>query len=117
MIENKIALVLTLLSLLSWLGLLFFWGQFWRANQRLDKQSDNLTKYPSVCAIIPARNEAQMLPQTLPSLLQQDYPGKFNLILVDDRSSDRTGEIAQEMAAQLDCPQRLQVILAEALPQ
>ncbi len=117
MIENKIALVLTLLSLLSWLGLLIFWGQFWLANQRLDTQSNNLTKYPSVCAIIPARNEAQMLPQTLPSLLKQDYPGDFNLILVDDRSSDRTGEIAQEIATQLKRSQRLKVVLAEALPQ
>ena len=117
MIENQIILVLTLLSLLSWLGLLFFWGQFWRANQRLDKQSNKLSQYPSVCAIIPARNEAQMLPQTLPSLLKQEYPGEFNLILVDDRSSDRTGEIAQDIATQLDCPQRLKVVLAEELSQ
>ncbi len=117
MIENKIALGLTLLSLLSWLGLLSFWGQFWRANQRLDTQSKDLKEFPAVCAIIPARNEAEMLPQTLPSLLNQDYPGEFSLILVDDRSSDSTGEVAQEIAAQLNCTQRLKVILAEALPQ
>ncbi|MGB3692003.1 MAG: glycosyltransferase [Spirulinaceae cyanobacterium] len=117
MIENNIVLGLTLLSLLSWLGLLSFRGQFWRANQRLDTQSNELKEFPSVCAIIPARNEAPMLPQTLPSLLQQDYPGEFSLVLVDDSSSDSTGKIAQEIATQLNCTQRLKVILAEALPQ
>ena len=48
-------------------------------------------------AIVPARNEAEMLPLTLPTLLDQDYPGGFLVVLVDDCSDDRTVEIAGEL--------------------
>lgn len=87
----------TALSLVIWLFLLIFWGNFWRADQFLT-QGMTLNSYPIVCAIIPARNEAEILPQSLPSLLQQDYPGQFSIILIDDQSGDHTGEIAQTLA-------------------
>jgi hopene-associated glycosyltransferase HpnB len=48
-------------------------------------------------AVVPARNEADMLPVTLPALLGQDYPGEFRVILVDDRSDDGTGGLAAEL--------------------
>jgi hopene-associated glycosyltransferase HpnB len=47
--------------------------------------------------VVPARNEAETLPETLPSLLAQDYPGEFRVFLVDDNSDDGTGEIAAEL--------------------
>ena len=50
--------------------------------------------WPDVVAVVPARNEAEMLPVTLPALLGQHYPGPLTVILVDDRSSDGTGEVA-----------------------
>jgi hopene-associated glycosyltransferase HpnB len=50
-----------------------------------------------VVAVIPARNEAAMLPTTLPTLLGQDYPGVLTVILVDDCSSDGTAEVAAEL--------------------
>ena len=39
-----------------------------------------------------------MLPASLPSLLAQDYPGRAEVFLVDDGSSDGTGELARGLA-------------------
>ncbi|HZU16987.1 MAG TPA: glycosyltransferase, partial [Candidatus Dormibacteraeota bacterium] len=44
--------------------------------------------WPSVGVLVPARNEAAMLPHTLPALLAQDYPGEWRVVVVDDRSQD-----------------------------
>ena len=46
--------------------------------------------WPSVVAVVPARDEAAILPVTLPGLLAQDYPGEFSVVLVDDASTDGT---------------------------
>jgi cellulose synthase/poly-beta-1,6-N-acetylglucosamine synthase-like glycosyltransferase len=56
-------------------------------------------KWPSLSVIVPARNESEVLQRTLLSLLQQDYPGKWEIVVVDDRSSDGTTEILREMSA------------------
>lgn len=113
---NELLLGLVLLSLLIWLYLLAFRGRFWLSDQRLNIKNIKLTDYPSVCAVVPARNEADMLPTTLKSLLNQNYPGEFYIILVDDQSSDGTGEIAQEVAEKCNLSHRLMVILGQPLP-
>lgn len=107
-------LTIASLSLLIWVILLAFWGQFWRSNQKL---GDNvqLTTYPSVCAVIPARNEAEALPLSLPSLLAQDYPGTLDIILVDDQSSDNTAKIAQEIAQGNNQPEKLKILSGKPL--
>jgi hopene-associated glycosyltransferase HpnB len=51
-----------------------------------------------VCVVVPARDEAAVLPASLPSLLAQDYPGRAEVFLVDDGSTDGTGELARELA-------------------
>jgi hopene-associated glycosyltransferase HpnB len=124
----EIGLSVTLLSLMIWLGLLLGWGQFWRCDQQLEEKDEGLkdqknssepssfSLYPSVCAVIPARNEADLLPVTLRSLLTQDYPGDFRIVLVDDQSTDGTFQIAQKTAEELGKFQQLQVISAEPLP-
>ncbi|MGR3277486.1 glycosyltransferase [Acaryochloris marina NIES-2412] len=111
-------LSISLLSGLIWVGLLLFRGQFWRANQVLDPTPPplDLQEWPSVCAIVPARNEAEVLPDSLRSLLQQTYPGPFKILLIDDQSTDRTGEIAQEIATDLGKNHQLQVIQTSPLP-
>jgi len=98
---NLTLTIITIISLSIWLFLLTFWGQFWRANQRLETETKPLETYPEICAIIPARNEAELLPTTLPSLLKQEYPGKLSVILVNDGSTDKTGEIAQKIGAKV----------------
>ena len=114
-----IILSLTLLSLFIWLFLILFWGQFWQINHQLeatpDKDIDNNT-LPTVCVIIPARNEADVIPISLRSLLLQDYPGKFTILLVDDQSSDGTANFAQGVAHALDKTQQLQIISSPPLP-
>lgn len=55
--------------------------------------------WPSVCVLIPARNEAATLPRTLPALLAQDYPGPKRVLVIDDRSTDGTGDAARALGA------------------
>jgi hopene-associated glycosyltransferase HpnB len=50
-------------------------------------------------AVIPARDEAAILPETLPSLLGQQYPGELSVVLVDDGSSDGTPAVAEALGS------------------
>jgi len=112
----SLSLGLTALSLLIWLFLLLAWGNFWRCDQFLANNSNDLNSYPAVAVIVPARDEADVLGQSLPSLLQQDYPGQLRVILIDDQSTDGTGKVAQAIAAQWGQTERLEVIAGKALP-
>lgn len=84
-------------SLAAWLWLLLCQGFFWRTNVRLPARREPDT-WPSVCVVVPARDEAAVLPESLPSLLRQDYPGHAEVFLVDDGSTDGTGELAHDLA-------------------
>ncbi|MBS2962258.1 glycosyltransferase [Actinocrinis puniceicyclus] len=91
-----------MLSLATWLYLLLFHGRFWLADQRLplaESRPPAAGSWPAVVAIVPARNEAEVLPSTLPTLLGQDYPGPMSIVLVDDASDDATGQVAEKLAA------------------
>jgi hopene-associated glycosyltransferase HpnB len=84
-------------SLAAWLWLLLCQGFFWRTDVRLPEQREP-DEWPSVCVVVPARDEAAVLPASLPSLLAQDYPGTAEVFLVDDGSSDGTAELARELS-------------------
>ncbi|MGV9842540.1 glycosyltransferase [Streptomyces fungicidicus] len=84
-------------SLAAWLWLLLCQGFFWRTDVRLPPSRDPV-RWPSVCVVIPARDEAAVLPASLPSVLAQDYPGRAEVFLVDDGSADGTGALARELA-------------------
>ncbi|AFY77993.1 hopene-associated glycosyltransferase HpnB [Pleurocapsa sp. PCC 7327] len=114
--SDRIFLSLIIISAIIWIYLLGFRGQFWRSNQRFKPQTIELESYPSVTAIIPARNEAELLPIALRSVLNQDYPGSFSVILVDDRSTDGTANLAKEVAEKSSKPQQLKVIESQPLP-
>ena len=107
--------VLASLSLFIWLFLLIFWGNFWRSNQYIDENYPKLKSYPTVCAIVPARNEAEAIERSLTSLLTQKYSGDFYIALVDDNSCDRTAEIATETARQLNKTHQLKIISGKPL--
>jgi hopene-associated glycosyltransferase HpnB len=81
-----------------WAYLLAGHGRFWTTSVRLPEAGDP-APWPSVAAIVPARNEADLLPRTLPSLLGQRYPGRFTVVVVDDDSSDPTGTLAAAAGA------------------
>lgn len=59
---------------------------------------DNEQEWPKVSVIIPARNEADAIEEAVQTRLQDDYPN-FEILLIDDRSTDRTGEIIDKIAA------------------
>lgn len=84
-------------SLAAWLWLLLGQGFFWRTDVRLPPRRDP-DEWPYVCVVVPARDEAAVLPESLPSLLAQDYPGRAEVFLVDDGSSDGTGDLARELS-------------------
>jgi len=89
-------------------------GKRWRIAPRLGPQSKS-PREVRVIAVVPARNEAGELPHTLPSLLQQSH-GPLTVILVDDHSSDGTGDVARRIAAELGASDRLIVMTPPELP-
>jgi hopene-associated glycosyltransferase HpnB len=80
----------------AWVYLLAGHGESWRTDVRLPGRAGapGPDPWPSVVAVVPARDEAAILPETLPTLLAQDYPGTFSVVLVDDASTDGTGAAA-----------------------
>jgi hopene-associated glycosyltransferase HpnB len=78
------------MSLVIWLYLIAGRHGFWLARQRLGRPQQDLVGAPSVLAIIPARNEAETIAQTVSSLIKQNYPGALSVLLVDDQSEDNT---------------------------
>lgn len=105
-------LFLCALSIIALYILAIFWGRFW--NPLLDTPEKDMAHWPDVDIVVPARDETDMLPETLPALLGQDYPGTFFITLVDDHSQDGTGNVARKLAKEY--PNRLQVISAPDLP-
>ncbi|MCX5379878.1 glycosyltransferase [Streptomyces sp. NBC_00091] len=86
-------------SLAAWLWLTLAQGMFWRTDVRLPPRTAP-ARWPSVTIVVPARDEAEVLPRSLPSLLAQDYPGEAEIVLVDDGSSDGTAALARRLAAE-----------------
>jgi hopene-associated glycosyltransferase HpnB len=107
-------MVLTLLgaaTLAIWIYLLAFRGGFWRMESAppMDAPTPPL---PSVVAVIPARNEAEVVGQAIRSLAGQEYGGAFHIVLVDDGSSDGTADAARRAAVN----ELLTVVRAAPLP-
>ncbi|WP_326764043.1 glycosyltransferase [Streptomyces sp. NBC_01591] len=84
-------------SLAAWVWLLLGQGFFWRTAQRLPRR-EAPDRWPSVAIVVPARDEAELLPVSLPSLLAQDYPGRAEIFLVDDCSKDGTGDVGRALS-------------------
>jgi len=89
-------------------------GQRWRIAPRL-ASAESLATNPRVVAVVPARNEAGELSETLPALLRQTY-GDLTVVLVDDHSTDETAEVARRLAAESAASDRLVVITSPELP-
>ena len=115
----SIALALAATCLALWIGLVTLRGGFWRVAPRLDPAPGcprPTSPAPPVAVVIPARNEADVLPETLTTVVAQDYPGTFHVTLVDDQSDDGTSAVAQAAAAEVGRPDRLTVLRGGPLP-
>jgi cellulose synthase/poly-beta-1,6-N-acetylglucosamine synthase-like glycosyltransferase len=85
-----------------WAWLVLARGRYWSTSMGLPLGGELPDSWPRVAVIVPARNEADLLPETLPSLLGQDYPGEARVVLVDDLSTDGTAEVAAAKALNLN---------------
>ena len=83
------------LPLTIWLYLLLFHNGFWLLRERDTLPVATPASWPPVVAVVPARNEADVIQRSIGSLLAQDYPGAFQVVLVDDQSEDGTGPLAR----------------------
>jgi hopene-associated glycosyltransferase HpnB len=95
------AAIAAALAALAWVYLLTCHGGYWLTAQRLPGPRAGVPaagRWPAVTAVIPARDEADALPASLPTLLRQDYPGRLSIVLVDDESTDGTAEVAAALA-------------------
>jgi hopene-associated glycosyltransferase HpnB len=85
------------LPLAIWLYLLLFHNRFWLLRERDTKPVAEPSSWPSVVAVVPARNEADVIQRSVGSLLAQDYPGSFHVVLADDQSDDDTGPMMRRL--------------------
>ncbi len=109
--------IFALFVLALWLYLLAARGGFWLAGQRDDRpELPGPVVWPPLIAVIPARDEAVTIARCVRSVLGQDYPGKLDVIVVDDNSQDGTGTIAGEAAAAIGARDRLVVLQGRLLP-
>lgn len=91
-------LIVADVALAAWVYLAFGHGGFWRTSLRAPDRGD-VKSWPSVVAVVPARDEAATLPLALPSLLATRYPGEFRVVVVDDASTDATASVAADLGA------------------
>jgi hopene-associated glycosyltransferase HpnB len=110
-------IAVTSASLIAWLYLLLARGSFWRTDIKLTAADTSPSRdWPSVGVVVPAREEASVLPQTLTKVLGQEYPGKMLVYLVDDQSRDGTASVARSLAEETEEPDLLTVVEGIPLP-
>jgi hopene-associated glycosyltransferase HpnB len=116
---------LAVVAVAIWLYLVFAHGWFWLCSERHETAPSqgapttapsSSPSWPSVTVVIPARNEADGIGETIGSLLRQDYSVPFTIILVDDDSNDGTADVARRAAAALNASERLQIVDGRPLP-
>jgi len=110
-----VALLLAGMALAIWVYLVFARGGFWLCRERDNVREALPAVLPQIAIVVPARNEADNVAQSLTSLLQQDYPA-LAVVLVDDDSNDGTAQIAHKTAAAFGKEEGLTVVVGSPLP-
>lgn len=109
---------LAVAGLSIWIYLVAARGGFWRLTQHdrriapIDAQKPSCAR---VTAIIPARDEADVIATNLRSLFRQKFSGRLDVVLIDDESADGTAEAAQEFAAAENAAERLTVLRTDGV--
>ena len=108
---------LSVSAFLAWGWLTLFRGRFWATDQRLEvPEAKEGGSWPGVVVVVPARNESEVIGQTVPTVLGQRYPGSLSVYLVDDRSSDGTADIAKAAAREADKGFSFKVVTGKERP-
>jgi hopene-associated glycosyltransferase HpnB len=116
---------ISLVSLTIWIYLLLGRGWFWRCGETDDAIDASNAKarmhaaprlWPKIVAIVPARDEANVIASSIESLVRQDYPEHFSVIVVDDQSSDNTAAAASSAADAAGAAERVRIIAGTNVP-
>jgi hopene-associated glycosyltransferase HpnB len=103
-----------LLTSVIWSYLVSARGSFWRKKDANRAASEKLEPLGGVVAVVPARNEAELIGPVVTSLLNQTVA--MPVVLVDDESTDGTANVARDAAEKTGKPDALIVIQSKALP-
>lgn len=100
---------LAVFILVIWLYLTLGRGDFWRVDKNISRPAI-LSGPVKIVAVVPARNEAEVIEQSLDSLFAQELLIPIHVIVVDDNSSDGTALIASAAAEARGVADRLTII-------
>lgn len=99
-VHNIAGFVFGVIPLLVWLFMVFGRDMFWLFRERdIGQRLAAPIRWPSVVAVVPARDEADVIARSLGSLIAQNYAGDFHIILVDDQSDDGTAIAARALGS------------------
>ena len=108
---HMFTLVVSAVSLAIWLYLLAARGNYFRVSIETVPRAEGVR----VTAVVPARNEAEVVERSIASLLRQKH-AQMRVVLVDDASSDRTAEVARAAADRTGRGDRLTIVRSATLP-
>jgi hopene-associated glycosyltransferase HpnB len=105
------------LAAAAWIGMVVARGQFWDA--RADRLADAPSSgdAPDIHAVVPARNEGDVIGRTAASVIAQRYPGRLTVTVVDDRSDDNTATEVAAAVARAGAEARVAVHRARPRPE
>jgi hopene-associated glycosyltransferase HpnB len=102
------------LTLVIWAYLLLAHGNFWRISRHLPWPVRGALDPVNVIAVVPARNEADVVAECITSLLSQS--SSIRVVLVDDNSTDGTADAARAAALAAGAADKLTVLSGSPLP-
>jgi len=94
-----ISMAIVWFILLYHIFLTFFGYRYFLKSQKVSTDSDELPYYPKVTVLVPAHNEERVIGNTVDAIMRSIYPkDKLEVIVINDSSTDRTGEVLKEKA-------------------
>jgi len=102
-LDNAVYQTASQLNVISVLGFFFLFGAILEEIrfQNHQKYQKSLQVYPFISVVVPAYNEGKILIPTLKTLKKQNYKGQYEIIVVDNNSTDETAQIAKKMGAKV----------------
>jgi hopene-associated glycosyltransferase HpnB len=106
--------VIGVVAVAVWVYLIAFRGGFW--NIKRGDRAPSVSSSRRIVAVIPARDEADVIGGAVASLLAQDYAGLIDIVVVDDHSADGTADAARTATETAGAGHRVNVVAADTMP-